>query len=93
MSSEKSLRELITGLRSELTQPHDLDEPTRRTLHELAQELERALDRPPGTAPAPAPVLALRERLADRVRELEASHPRLATTLGNIVDTLAFYGL
>jgi len=89
--SEESLRELVVGLRSELTQPHDLDEPTRRALHELAQELEAALDRPDGTAP-PA-VLALRERLADRVRELEVSHPRLAATLGNIVDTLAFYGL
>ena len=87
--SEESLRELVANLRSELTQLHNLDEPTRRTLHELAQELERALDRPAGTAP----VLALRERLADRVRELEASHPRLAATLENIVDTLAFYGL
>jgi hypothetical protein len=56
----------------------------------LARELE-ALDRPAGTAPPP--VLALRGRLADRVRELEASHPRIAATLGNIVDTLAFYGL
>jgi hypothetical protein len=89
--SEESLRELVTGLRSELTQPHNLDEPTRRALHELAQELEEALDRPAGTAPPR--VLALRARLADRVRELEASHPRLAATLGNIVDTLAFYGL
>lgn len=89
--SEESLRELVANLRSELIQPHDLDEPTRRTLHELAQELEEALNRPAGTAPRP--VLALRERLADRVRELEASHPRLAATLENIVDTLAFYGL
>jgi hypothetical protein len=89
--SEESLREMVTDLRSELTRPHDLDEPTRRALHELAQELETALDRPAGT-PA-APVLALRGRLADWVRELEVSHPRIATTLGNIVDTLAFYGL
>jgi hypothetical protein len=89
--SEESLRELVAGLRSELTQPHNLDEPTRRELHELTQELEEALDRPAGTARLP--VLALRERFADRVRELEASHPRLAATLGNIVDTLAFYGL
>jgi hypothetical protein len=89
--SEESLRELVAGLRSELSQPHDLDEPARRALLELARELEAALNRPAGTA-AP-PVLALRERLADRVRELEASHPRLAATLGNIVDTLAFYGL
>lgn len=89
--SEESLRELIAGLRSELTRPHDLDEPTRRALHDLAQELEAALDRPAGTASLP--VLALRGRLADRVRELEASHPRLAATLGNIIDTLAFYGI
>jgi uncharacterized protein DUF4404 len=89
--SEESLRELVAGLRSELTQPHDLDEPTLRALHELAQELEEALDRQAGTAPPT--VIALRGRLADWVRELEASHPRLAATLGNIVDTLAFYGL
>jgi hypothetical protein len=89
--SEESLREMVTELRSELTRPHDLDEPTRRALHELAQQLEAALDRPADTAPPP--ILALRERLANWVRELEVSHPRIATTLGNIVDTLAFYGL
>jgi hypothetical protein len=82
---------MVTDLRSELARPHDLDEPTRAALHELAQEVQAALDRPPGTEPLS--VLALRRRLEDRVRELEASHPRLAATLGNIVDTLAFYGL
>jgi hypothetical protein len=35
----------------------------------------------------------LRDRLADRVRELESSHPKLSRTVGNIVDTLAFYNL
>jgi len=35
----------------------------------------------------------LRDRLADRVRELEASHPKLSRTVGNIVDTLAFYNI
>jgi len=40
--SEESLRALVAGLRSELTQLQDLDEPTRRALHELAQELEAA---------------------------------------------------
>jgi hypothetical protein len=89
--SEESLRELVASLRSELTHLHDLDEPTRRALHDLAQELEAAVDPTGGTTPSP--VLALRERLSDRVHELEASHPRLAATLGNIVDTLAFYGL
>jgi hypothetical protein len=35
----------------------------------------------------------LRDRLTDRVRELEASHPKLSETVGNIVDTLALYNL
>jgi hypothetical protein len=89
--AEDSLRELVARLRSELSQPHDLDEPSRRALHDLAQELEAAVHRP--SEATPHTVLALRERLADRVRELEASHPKVAATLGNIIDTLAFYGL
>jgi hypothetical protein len=89
--SGKSLQELVAGLRSELAQPQNLDEPTRRALHELAQTLEAAADRPAGLEPGP--LRALRDGFADRVRELEASHPRLAATLENIVDTLAFYGL
>ena len=89
--SEKSLQELVAGLRSELAQPHTLDEPTRRALHELAQALEVAVDQPAGLESGP--IRALRDRFADRMRELEASHPRLAATLENIVDTLAFYGL
>jgi hypothetical protein len=89
--SEESLRELVASLRSELTHSHQLDEPTRRALHDLARELEATVDRPPGAAPSP--VLPLSQRLSDRMRELEASHPRLAVTLGNIIDTLAFYGL
>jgi len=89
--SEESLRQLVASLRSELTHSHTLDEPTRQALHDLARELESAADLTPGTAPSPA--LPLRERLSDRMRELEVSHPRLAATLGNIVDTLAFYGL
>jgi polyhydroxyalkanoate synthesis regulator phasin len=89
--SEESLRELVAQLRSELTHAHHLDERTRRSLHDLAQELEATVDSADSTRPSP--VDGLRERLSDRVRELEASHPRLAATLGNIVDTLAFYGL
>jgi uncharacterized protein DUF4404 len=89
--SEESLRELVARLRSELRQSQHLDEPTRQALHDLARELEATADRPAGTAPSPSD--GLRERLSDWVRELEASHPKLAVTLGNLVDTLAFYGL
>jgi uncharacterized protein DUF4404 len=89
--SEESLREQVAKLRSELAHAHRLDDPTRQALHDLARELEAAADQSPGAVPSPA--LTLRERVSDRIREVEASHPRIAATLGNIVDTLAFYGL
>lgn len=89
--ADESLRALVADLRTQLAAAHDLDEPTREALHALALELEGALDAPAASA-ARAP-RTLRARAADRLRELEASHPRLSTTLGNIIDTLAFYGL
>lgn len=89
--SEESLKALVAGLRSELARAHDLDADTRGVLLGLAHEVEAVLEGPPVGSPAAAH--QLRDRLADRVRELEASHPRLSTTVGNIVDTLAFYNL
>ncbi|HWB41669.1 MAG TPA: DUF4404 family protein [Gemmatimonadales bacterium] len=89
--SEESLRALVAGLRTELAHAHDLDPDAREALHGLARELETALGGPPGSArETDAP---LRDRLADRVRELEVSHPKLSRTVGNIIDTLAFYNL
>jgi hypothetical protein len=89
--TEKSLRTLVAGLRSELTRAHDLDADAREALHSLAGEVEALLQTPPaGSQPAEP---TLRERLADRVTELEASHPELSRTVGNIVDVLAFYNL
>jgi hypothetical protein len=89
--SEESLNALVAGLRSELARTHDLDAGAREALHGLAREVEAVLQ----TAPAGSRVVEppLRDRLADRVRELEVSHPKLARTVGNIVDTLAFYNL
>ena len=63
---------------------------TRRSLEALVQDLEVVATRPPGEA---AEAEGLQERLTDAVRRLEASHPVLSTTLGNLVDTLAFFGL
>jgi hypothetical protein len=89
--SEESLRALVAGLRAELAHAHDLDADAREALHGLAHEVEAVLQRQPAGSQAMEP--ALRDRLADRVRELEASHPKLSRTVGNIVDTLAFYNL
>jgi hypothetical protein len=89
--SQESLSALVAGLRSELARTHDLDEGDRDALHSLAREVEALLQGPPAGRRVVAP--PLRDRLADRVRELEVSHPKLSRTVGNIVDTLAFYNL
>jgi hypothetical protein len=86
--SKESLKMLVAGLRVELAQAPDLDEPTRQGLDELAREVEAALE--PASA---SPSDTLPGRLADRVRQLEVSHPKLTTTLSSIIDTLAFYNL
>jgi hypothetical protein len=89
--SEESLSALVAGLRSELAKAHDLDADARAMLHSLAREVEAVVQSSPvGTRVVEPP---LRDRLADRVRELEVSHPKLSRTVGNIVDTLAFYNL
>jgi hypothetical protein len=89
--SEESLRALVAGLRSELAQAHDLDADAREVLHSLAQEVEAVLQSRAAGSRVVEP--SLRDRLADRVRELEVSHPKLSRTVGNLVDTLAFYNL
>jgi hypothetical protein len=89
--SEESLKALVAGLRSQLAQTHDLDADAREELHSLAREVETMLASPPGGSRVVE--ASLRDRLADRVRELEVSHPKLSSTVGNLVDTLAFYNL
>lgn len=86
--SKETLSALIAGLRSQLGQAHDLDAGTRDALQGLAREMEAALEQP-----APGAEQPLAGRLSDRLRELEVSHPKLSATIGNLVDTLAFYGL
>jgi hypothetical protein len=87
--SEESLRSLVADLRAELARARGLDADAREGLHGLAREVEAALERALAGPEAPA----LRDRLIDRVRELEASHPTLSRIVGNIVDTLAFYNI
>jgi hypothetical protein len=92
MATNESLRDQAAALRAELAQAHELDAPTREALRALADEVETLLDTPVSQV-AERPPDTLRERLTDRLRELEATHPRLSSTLGNLIDTLAFYGL
>jgi hypothetical protein len=89
--SDLRLRSLLEQLQAELARAEDLPEEQRQSLRRLADELGAMLARPAGARDSDQE--SVRERLDDWVRELEASHPALSTTLSNLIDTLAFFGL
>ena len=88
--SDTRLAAVVREIRAQLAGARDLNPETRRSLETLVQDLEAVVQRPPGDTATPE---GLQERLTDAVRRLEASHPVLSTTLGNVVDALAFFGL
>jgi hypothetical protein len=91
MAADPKLRAVVDEIQAQLASAEGLPAAQRRSLEELVRDLEALADRPPG---APADETSpLRDRLTDAVRRLEASHPSLSTTLGNVVDALAFFGL
>ena len=86
--SEADLRAAIKGIRAELAKAEGLSEASRSALRQLADDLEAIAKRP-----RPEPNDTLRTELGDWVRELEASHPKLSSTIGSVIDTLAFFNL
>jgi hypothetical protein len=89
--SDQRLQSLLQQLQAELARAENLPEEQRQSLRRLATELRELLARPAGARGSDQE--SIRERLDDWVRELEASHPALSTTLGNVIETLAFFGL
>ncbi len=87
--SEQELRAAIEEIRRELAHAEGLTEGSRESLRRLAAELETRLQRPASRAENET----LRDELDDWVRELEVSHPALSTTIGRVIDTLAFFNL
>jgi hypothetical protein len=88
--TDPKLQRVVEEIRSQLASAESLPPGTRRSLEQLVRDLESL----PSPAGAPAESIAsLRDRTTDAIRRLEASHPVLSTTLGNVVDALAFFGL
>ena len=86
--ADPKLRTVVDEIHSQLANAQGLAPAQRRSLEELVRDLERLLDDPSADEGA-----TLRDRVAVAVRRVEASHPTLSTTLGNVVDALAFFGL
>jgi hypothetical protein len=89
--SDPKLRAVVDEIQAQLASAQGLHPGQRRSLEELVRDLEALADSP--SAATTAGSESLRDRLTDAVRRLEASHPMLSTTLGNVVDALAFFGL
>jgi hypothetical protein len=89
MADEK-LRAVVDEIQAQLARAEGLGEGPRRSLERLVADLEGMLEPSP---PAAVDETTLRPRAADWVTRLEASHPELSRTLGNLIDTLAFFGL
>ena len=87
--SEDQLRAAIEETRAKLANAEGLDDASRRSLQQLASNLESRLQHPS----TPERTESIRGELDDWVRKLEASHPSLATTLENLIDTLALFNL
>jgi hypothetical protein len=86
--TDPKLRTVIAEIQSQLTSAQGLPAEQRHSLEVLVRDLQRLLDDPSASEGE-----TLRDRVSDAVRRLEASHPTLSTTLGNVVDALAFFGL
>jgi hypothetical protein len=84
--SKKSLKSQLAALRHELAAAKALDPDTRDLLDALAADIDDALGkREPGHA-------SLRERVEAATLKFESAHPRFASILGDITDTLAKLG-
>jgi hypothetical protein len=84
--SKKSLTSHLAALRRELAAAKGLDPHARELLDALAEDIDDALGKPePDHA-------SLRERVEAVTLKFESAHPRFASILGDITDTLAKLG-
>jgi len=89
---QRRLHDHLSALHKELTASGPVDAQAREQLKSLAADIRTLLDAGPGE-PDRAKYQGLRARLSDAAATFETSHPKLATTIEQVVDTLAFYNL
>lgn len=85
----RDLQQQLETLRDQLAQDPPLSEEDRASLYVLTQEIEAQLAR----QAAAAPDATLVDGVHLAVERFEASHPTLAGTLRNIMQSLANMGI
>jgi hypothetical protein len=88
MTDTKHLEESLSNLRREVDRLDIGDEQTRLRLGRLIADIERTIG-----APAGAPPHDLGERLNASVLQFEASHPRIAVVMNELMKQLSNMGI
>jgi predicted component of type VI protein secretion system len=84
------LKSLLADLHRELSDAPGLDADARRLVEQVRADISRVA----GTEASPADLEAgVKGRLDEAILALEARHPRLAATLGELADTLGRLGI
>jgi len=85
---KEALRENLTKLHTELAAVENLDEELHALLRSVAADIEEVLG-----DEAAVETHSRREQLEDVAVKFEADHPRLASLLGELADTLSKLGI
>jgi hypothetical protein len=85
------LRAVLQHLGEELERAHTADEATREKLGALADEVRALLDEGPQVTQDAHRTFG--SRLTDELAQLEGSHPDLAYTIAQVIETLSGLGI
>lgn len=83
---EERLKARLAEVHEELERGPDVSDETARLLRAIAEDIGRLIERPEPAAPAEHETLA--EMLRDATWNLEKSHPKLATAVSQLIETM-----
>jgi hypothetical protein len=89
MTDPKHIEESLNRLRSEIDALHIHDDEARRRLATLIRDIEKTLD-DPKTEGADQ---SLGDRLKASIVSFEASHPRIASLMNDVMEKLGNIGI
>ena len=89
MTNVKHLDESLDNLRAEIEALGIDDEEARQRLEKLIQAIEKRLENPKHSGAGES----LREQLRTSILNFEASHPRLAAVMNDVMEKLGNMGI
>ena len=90
MTDARRLEASLRDLRAEIAALHVGDDEARQRLHALIGDLEQALRDPGGSG---GQKKSLGEQLKVAVLRIEASHPRVAAIVNEVIESLGAMGI